>query len=181
MPPPARLAFSHVGLFVTDLEVMTDFYTRALGFVVTDRGDLPSGRLVFLSRDPAEHHQLVLCTGRPPDRATTINQLSFRVGTLADLRSAAALFAAEGLTEIHPIDHGVSWSVYAHDPEGNRLELFVDTPWYAPQPLRDPLDLTLCDPALVAATEAKLRAMPGFMPMAEWRAATARRIAAALT
>jgi len=36
---------------VTDIARMEDFYTRVLGFTVTDRGDLdtPRGRLQFVS------------------------------------------------------------------------------------------------------------------------------------
>jgi catechol 2,3-dioxygenase len=26
--------------------------------------------------------------------------------------------------------HGIAWSVYARDPEGNTLEFFVDSPWF---------------------------------------------------
>ena len=32
-----QLSFSHIGLFVTDLPKMVDFYTRILGLVVSDR------------------------------------------------------------------------------------------------------------------------------------------------
>ena len=32
-----QLSFSHVGVFVTDLAKMVDFYTRMLGMVVSDR------------------------------------------------------------------------------------------------------------------------------------------------
>ena len=32
------IAFSHVGIHVTDLRRMVEFYTRFLGFTVTDRG-----------------------------------------------------------------------------------------------------------------------------------------------
>jgi catechol 2,3-dioxygenase-like lactoylglutathione lyase family enzyme len=39
MTPPA-VAFSHIGIYVTDLPAMERFYIRRLGFVVTDRGDL---------------------------------------------------------------------------------------------------------------------------------------------
>src|SRR5207249_954482 len=61
------VSFSHFGLYVTDLPRMEDFYARVLGLLVSDRGKLPGGSdLVFLSRDPDEHHQLVLATGRPP-------------------------------------------------------------------------------------------------------------------
>src|SRR5688572_23695366 len=63
------LTFSHFGFFVRDIEHMADFYTRLLGFTVSDRGELdtPRGkmRFVFLTRDPREHHQIVLASGRP--------------------------------------------------------------------------------------------------------------------
>jgi catechol 2,3-dioxygenase len=37
--------------------------------------------------------------------------------------------------------HGNAMSIYFRDPEGNRLEVFMDTPWYCEQPLREPIDL----------------------------------------
>jgi len=50
------LSFSHVGLFVSDVPRMEDFYTRVMGFTVTDRGVLETDAgplsLVFLSRRP---------------------------------------------------------------------------------------------------------------------------------
>ena len=62
-------SFSHFGIHVTDPARMEAFYTRVLGLLVADRGDLPGGAtLVFLSRDPDEHHQMVLVSGRPPGR-----------------------------------------------------------------------------------------------------------------
>ena len=42
MTPPA-LQFSHMGLYVTDLAAMRDFYTSVLGFLVTDEGGLRGG------------------------------------------------------------------------------------------------------------------------------------------
>jgi catechol 2,3-dioxygenase-like lactoylglutathione lyase family enzyme len=33
-----NLMFSHMGISVIDLDRMTDFYTRVLGFTITDRG-----------------------------------------------------------------------------------------------------------------------------------------------
>ncbi|HVJ23513.1 MAG TPA: VOC family protein, partial [Burkholderiales bacterium] len=55
-----EFSFSHMGLYVTDAARMEDFYTRVLGFAVTDRGNLGSVNIVFLSRDPREHHQIIL-------------------------------------------------------------------------------------------------------------------------
>ena len=53
----------HSGLWVTDLEVMEDFYTRIIGLQVTDRED--DLGIVFLSSRPdVEHHEFVLQRGR---------------------------------------------------------------------------------------------------------------------
>ena len=35
MSTPPALEFSHIGIYVTDLDRMRDFYTRLLGFQVT--------------------------------------------------------------------------------------------------------------------------------------------------
>ena len=55
-----NLMFSHMGFAVSDLAKMEDFYSRVLGFTVTDRGEVLGMDLVFLSRDPLDHHQVVL-------------------------------------------------------------------------------------------------------------------------
>src|SRR3974390_540255 len=153
-----RLAFSHMGMFVTDIARMEDFYRRVLGFTVTDRGDLqtPRGRvhLVFLSRDPAEHHQIVLASGRPAEAGfNPINQISFRVADFAGLRAMYRRLQGEPVSEIAPVSHGNALSIYFKDPEGNRIELFIDTPWYCRQPVRVPMDMSRSDAELWAWAE----------------------------
>jgi catechol 2,3-dioxygenase-like lactoylglutathione lyase family enzyme len=174
-----RFAFSHMGIFVTDPARMQDFYTRVLGFTVTDRGELetPHGRLqfVFLSRDPREHHQIVMASGRPANLPfNPINQISFRMEDFAGLREMHRRLQKEAVSELSPVSHGNALSVYFRDPEGNRIELFVDTPWYVKQPLRIPLDMKLNDNQLWAWAEAEARKQPGFKPVEEWRAELAR-------
>ena len=174
-PPP--LAFSHVGIFVHDLAAMQDFYTRVLGFPITDRGDLGGREVVFLSRDPAEHHQIVLCEGRPAELGfTTINQISLRARALDDLRQIYRAMEAEGAAELVAISHGIAWSVYCHDPEGNRIEVFVDSPWYVDQPHREEFDLTRGDADIIAETEARIKGDPSFRPLSDWRAAFGKEL-----
>jgi catechol-2,3-dioxygenase len=170
-----------MGMFVADLARMRDFYTRVLGFTVTDSGELetPRGKLqfAFLSRDPKEHHQIVLATGKPADLGfNTINQISFRMAEFSGLREMYRRVVAEKVKELYPASHGNALSVYFHDPEGNRIELFVDTPWYCKQPMRIPLDMNLPDDQLWKYAEAEAKKQPGFQPVEDWRAQMARRM-----
>ncbi|OAI51402.1 glyoxalase [Betaproteobacteria bacterium SCGC AG-212-J23] len=170
-----RFSFSHMGMFVADAARMEDFYTRVLGFAATDRGNLGSTALVFLSRDPKEHHQIVLASGRPEGLPfNPINQISFRMAEFAGLREMHRRLAAEKVRDLYPVSHGNALSVYFLDPEGNRIELFVDTPWHCKQPMRVPMDLKLSDDELWAWAEAEARKQPDFMPIDEWRAKQAR-------
>src|SRR5215470_9830122 len=95
----AALTLSHLGLSCFDLARMEDFYTRVLGMTVTDRGDVAGGaaRLVFLTTDASEHHQLVLASGRTEGTildgpvlggsfGAAVFQLTFRLADLATLR-----------------------------------------------------------------------------------------------
>jgi catechol 2,3-dioxygenase len=176
----ATAALSHFGIHVTDMARMEDFYTRALGLLVSDRGALPNGpTLVFLSRDPDEHHQLVLVTGRPPGGGyNVVNQISFKLPTLADLKAAHARMREAGIKEFRIVTHGNAWSVYFADPEGNRVELFVDTPWHTPQPFAEPFDLEAPTERILAETEAICRKRPGFASRAEWRREQVARMGA---
>jgi catechol 2,3-dioxygenase-like lactoylglutathione lyase family enzyme len=167
---PVPLSFSHIGLFVRDLERMVRFYRDFLGFIVTDRGHLPNGELCFLSRDPREHHQIVLVTGRPeglPDRI--VNQVSFRAATLVDLKAFYETLPRSEVSEIAAVTHGIAWSVYFRDPEGNRIEVFVDTEWYIPQPCREPIDLTQPVERIYAQTRTYCEGQSGFRPFRAWQ------------
>ncbi len=172
------LVFSHMGFYVRDLERMAAFYQDVLGFTVTDRGDLGPVQLVFLSRDPTEHHQVVLASGRPSDLAfSVINQISLRVPDLATLREVRDSVRAEpAVTDLVAATHGNAVSIYFRDPEGNRLEVFLDTPWYCEQPLREPIDLDRDDAAVMAQAEALARSRPHFQPRAQWIAEMERRM-----
>ena len=175
---PQSVVFSHMGFYVRDLERMARFYQDVMCFTVTDRGDLGAVQLVFLSRDPAEHHQVVLATGRPEDLTfSIINQISFRVPDLATLRLLRDRAAADpDVTELVTATHGNAVSIYFRDPEGNRIEVFMDMPWYCEQPLREPIDLDQSDEAVMAQAEALARSRPKFQSRAKWQAEMARRM-----
>jgi catechol 2,3-dioxygenase len=173
--------FRHVGIHTVELDMMVAFYCDTLGFVCSDQGVASFGnRIVFLTQTDDEHHQLVLLDGRPDTSGfNLINQLSFRLTSLGDLRTFYALLVERGHQDLMPVDHGNAWSLYFHDPEGNFLELYADTPFYTSQPCKAPLDLTLPEEAIVRQTEELCRSRPGFATNAEWRAGIVERIAVA--
>lgn len=172
VPRLDALQFSHMGFFVRDIDRMARFYGDTLGFHVTDRGLLGAAQLVFFSRHPGEHHQVVLISGRPTEpHFNPINQISMRVADLATLRLLRDRVAAEpDVSELLAATHGNAISIYFRDPEGNRLELFLDTPWYCEQPLREPIDLDRPDEEVMAQAEALARSRPRFRSRAQWRA-----------
>ncbi|MAE97017.1 MAG: glyoxalase [Deltaproteobacteria bacterium] len=177
-----RLSFSHVGFHVHDIETMVAFYTELLGLDITDRGKLPipgDPEIVFLSSDPEEHHQIALVEGRQDGgiEGGVLNQISFHVKNLTELRAIKAAAENAGVTRFMPMTHGRGWSVYFPDPEGNLIECFVDTPWHVRQPVVDALDLSQTDEEILAQTETTYGGTPDFQPMEEWKRALAQRLA----
>jgi catechol 2,3-dioxygenase len=75
------------------------------------------------------------------------------------------------------VSHGNAWSIYFLDPEGNRLEAYLHTPFYVPQPHGEPLDLAKSDAAILQETEAACAKDPGFMPREAFAAKVAARLA----
>ena len=179
-PALPKLHFSHIGFMVHDIEQMIEFYTGQLGFALTDRGRLEvlpgKPAIAFLSRDPDEHHQIALVEGRPENAPGTLQQISFRVESLADLRALRTRLEAAGVARFLPMNHGNAWSLYFPDPEGNAIECFVPSPFHTAQPVTDPLDLSLSDPEILARTEARFRAAPDFQPRDSWRKAFEQRL-----
>ena len=165
-----RLSFSHLGFVVRDIDRMLAFYRDVLGFFLTDQGELNGRQLRFLSRSPTDHHQVVLMTGRGEDQPTTINQISFRVGGLGELKSLHTRLVSAGTEGLDPASHGNAWSIYFPDPEGNRIEVFTDSDWYVSQPCKVPVDFTRSEAELRADQEALCRGLPGFKPIGEWHA-----------
>ncbi|MEK8047502.1 VOC family protein [Ideonella margarita] len=167
-PTPA-----HFGIYTYDLDRMVDFYTQVFRLTITDEGIGKNfgNRLVFMSATDDQHHQFVLSAGRSPEaKVSTIMQASFLVPDLAELRLNREKAEALGATAIQPMNHGNAWSVYYFDPEGNRVEVYMDTPYYVNQPYGTPLDLSLSETELLAQTHAMVRDDPSYMPLADWQA-----------
>jgi catechol 2,3-dioxygenase len=168
---------SHCGVYARDIDAMVAFYTKTIRLVVSDRGiSSRGGELAFMTAAPGHHHQLVVVSGRAPDGVSTVNQLSFKVAGLDQLKETHRRVRDAGVTEIRQTSHGNALSIYFPDPEGNMVEIYMDTPWYVPQPHSVPIDLSLPNDAIMAQTERHCRETSGFMPIEEWQAEVQRRL-----
>jgi catechol 2,3-dioxygenase-like lactoylglutathione lyase family enzyme len=137
---------THFGVHATDLDRMVDFYTRVMGFIVSDSGTGRSGaRVFFMTQNPECHHQFVLFDGRPGDMTyNPVNQISFRLDSLDTLKAYRKALIAEGITE------------------------HCDTPFYTPQPCGEPLDLDESNDEILQRTEAMCRSRPRFATRDAW-------------
>jgi catechol 2,3-dioxygenase len=159
----ANFSLNHMGIYVIDIDAMSDFYTSFFGFVITDRRDAPNP-IRFLTMTPTEHHQLLLASGRDPATPTTLHQMSFLLEDFAALRRVHDAAQAEPrISDIRGLDHGNSWALYFKDPEGNTVECYVHTDWHVDQPYGQPIDFSLSDQQIHDKTYAEILENPTFM------------------
>jgi catechol 2,3-dioxygenase len=180
MPDAIHPQLAHCGIYARDVGTLADFYTAVLGLVVADRGisQRTGTELAFLTASPSQHHQLVIMAGRAAEVPSTVNQLSFKVADLDQLKAVYARVQQAGIgkDKIRPVSHGNALSIYFADPEDNGIEIYIDTPWYVPQPHGVPIDLARSNAEIMAETEKHCRATPGFMPLDAWEAEVGRRL-----
>jgi len=154
---PKVSGLGHVGIHVNDIMKQRDFYTRVMGLKIADE-DLEGRGMVFLSAHPdEEHHELVLIKGRSaPSDTRLINQISFKVDSIAELKAFHRLFVKEKMTIQRTVSHGNAFGMYALDPEGNTIEVYYKTGFPVPQPHGDPIDLEASDEALLDIARAAI-------------------------
>ena len=136
---PKVSGLGHVGIFVNDLMKQRDFYSRVMGLEIADE-DLEERGMVFLSAHPdEEHHEFVIMKGRSgPADAQVIQQISFKVDTLTELKNFYTTFRDEGVNIQRTVNHGNAFGMYADDPEGNTIEVYYKTGFPRPPAPRRP-------------------------------------------
>ena len=123
---------NHVVLYVRDARKSLDFYQGVLNFEPTAP---PTDRGVFLRGSGSEnHHDLALfsigaeASGPTRGQQVGMYHAAFEVATIQDLAEAREKLIAAGAL-VGETDHGASFSLYVHDPDGNELEIF----WLLPR------------------------------------------------
>lgn len=160
-----RPALHHINIKTIRLQEMVDWYATVLG--MTPNFQFPGG--AWLTNDEA-NHRLALITSPHlsdnPDKLahTGLHHTAFEYATLDDLLSSYTRLKGLGILPHFTVDHGMTMSFYYVDPDGNSVELQVDTfgsgpvgsEWMRTSPdfAADPIG-TLIDPEkIIAARQA---------------------------
>jgi catechol 2,3-dioxygenase len=134
--PPSRLEIrrtSHLTLRCRDIATTQEFYENTLGLFLVARderdrryfsGDRSTRRIV-LALEPVRDVDAPLPT---PKVMYGMEHFSLEVSSFPELQSAYRQFKTLGVTVDHTQDHGVTASVYFHDPDGNLMEVYHDVP-----------------------------------------------------
>lgn len=125
-------ALGHVVLKVQDLKRSEGFYSDTLGMEIVPR--LSEPRMTFFSLGTTgNHHDFALMelgydARSPGDGTTGLAHVAFKIGSSAEEYAVArSLLDASGIPVPYEAERSFSRSMHVLDPDGNEIELYVDT------------------------------------------------------
>lgn len=115
----------HIHIKVSNLKKAEEFYIKIFGFEVSERAD----NYLFLTFGK-EHHDLALQeiknAKRPSGDMTGLYHFAIELENLKQLVNIYSKLKKYNI-RYTPVDHGISKSIYFSDPDGNGVEVYVDT------------------------------------------------------
>jgi catechol 2,3-dioxygenase len=122
-----RPKFHHVNLKTTRLKEMIDFYRTLVGAEVIFQDQVGA----WLSNDRANHRIALLAFPNftdDPDKEnrTGMHHSAFEYSSFDELNTSYLRLKQAGITPALCLDHGMTFSYYYADPDGNNVELQVD-------------------------------------------------------
>jgi catechol-2,3-dioxygenase len=119
--------FHHVNLKTTRLQEMVDFYRTVVGAGVIFQDQVGA----WLSNDEANHRIALLAFPNfvdDPEKETRtgMHHSAFEYASFDELNSTYERLKDVGITPALCLDHGMTFSYYYTDPDGNNVELQVD-------------------------------------------------------
>lgn len=123
--------FHHFGVLTLRMEEMIDWYGKVLGMTVNFQSTTSGA--AFVSNDRA-HHRMALITvpgltesGLDKQPHTKLQHVAFEHATIDDLLNTWERLKGLSIEPVLAADHGMTIAFYYRDPDGNSVELFVDT------------------------------------------------------
>jgi len=140
--PITPIGVNHIVLNVRDMEESDRFWTEVVGLRLVGKfRQLPGRKMWFYSGigpDGLHHHDLALGENPnlppPPaqwgmwDMPMAINHVAIAYPSREDWLNQLAYLQKEGIKFDRRIDHGMTHSLYLHDPNGYGVELVYELP-----------------------------------------------------
>jgi catechol-2,3-dioxygenase len=119
--------FHHVNLKTTRLQEMIDFYSVLVGAEVIHQDAVGA----WLSNDAANHRIALLAFpdfADDPDkeRHTGLHHTAYEYAEFDELNATYLRLKDAGIEPAFCLDHGMTFSYYYSDPDGNYVELQID-------------------------------------------------------
>jgi catechol-2,3-dioxygenase len=119
--------FHHVNLKTTRLQEMIDFYAVLVGAEVVHQDAVGA----WLSNDAANHRLALLAFPNfsdDPEKETHtgLHHSAYEYASFDDLNASYLRLKDAGIEPAFCLDHGMTFSYYYADPDGNHVELQVD-------------------------------------------------------
>lgn len=118
---------THLALFVTDPEVSARWYTRVLGMHESARAD---DWIMMSFEAPERHHDIALIRAGEGAHQGGLGLQHYGLeidGGIDTLRRLYGWLLSEKVEVVKITDHEIGNGLYFLDPDGNRLEFFIQT------------------------------------------------------
>ncbi|QZI73086.1 VOC family protein [Pseudomonas protegens] len=116
---------THLSLFVSDPKVSARWYAEIMGMHESARGESWI-MMAFGSR----HHDIALIRAEPGARQGGLGLQHYGLeiaGDLDTLRRLYGMLLSKGVEVVKITDHEIGNGLYFNDPDGNRMEFFLET------------------------------------------------------
>lgn len=125
--PVIHPKFHHFNLKTTRLQEMIDWYSTLVGAEVLFQDAVGA----WLSNDEANHRIALLAfpgfvDDPEKDMRTGLHHSAFEYDSFEDLNASYLRLRAAGIEPDICLDHGMTYSYYYKDPDGNHVELQCD-------------------------------------------------------
>jgi catechol 2,3-dioxygenase len=120
----------HVVLKVREVRRAEAFYAGVLGIPIISRAEHPVKMTLFTLGD---HHDFAVIelgdeATSPAAQATGLAHVAFKIGdSLQEFQSAKTELEATDVEIIYEANRAYTKSLHLHDPDGNEVELYIDT------------------------------------------------------
>ncbi|MDH0756178.1 VOC family protein [Pseudomonas juntendi] len=116
---------THLSLFVTDPEISAKWYADVLGMHESARGES-----WIMMAFGTKHHDIALIKAAPGAHQGGLGLQHYGLeiaGDMTTLRQLYGMLLKKGVEIVKITDHEIGNGLYFNDPDGNRMEFFLET------------------------------------------------------